>query len=311
MTGVILPFVKPYYTKSGFSLYHADSLELLKTIPEDSVDMIFADPPYFLSSGSFTCQGGKMVSVKKGDWDMCQGVQKNFEFHLEWIRACRRVLKPHGTLWISGTYHSIYQCGFAVQMNEFHILNDISWLKPNASPNLSCRFFTASHETLIWARKDSKAKHTFNYKTMVEWENNYQKVISCKHCGEQDRYEILHEKGKQMRSVWAVNTPQKIEKTFGKHPTQKPIELLKRVVLASTNKGDTILDPFAGSSTTGIAAHLFGRNFIGIDMEKKYLDTSIQRFEELDRNIKRKKSSIKKTEQGEAVQNTDFLVFNS
>jgi len=279
---------KPYYKKTNFTLYHADTLEFLKELPENSVDMIFADPPYFLSSGSFTCQNGKMVSVKKGDWDLSNGTKKNFEFHLEWIKECRRILKPNGTIWISGTYHSIYQCGFALEINKYHILNDIAWFKPNASPNLSCRFFTASHETLIWARKDKKAKHTFNYKTMVEWENNYQKEIKCKHCGKKDRYEILHEKGKQMRSVWAINTPQRIEKTFGKHPTQKPIELLKRVVLASTNKGDLILDPFTGSSTTGLAAYLLGRKFIGIDNEKKYLDLSIQRFEELDKNLKRK-----------------------
>jgi site-specific DNA-methyltransferase (adenine-specific) len=279
---------KPYYKKTNFTLYQADTLKFLKEIPENSVGMIFADPPYFLSSGSFSCQNGKMVSVKKGDWDLSNGTKKNFKFHNEWIKESRRVLKPNGTIWISGTYHSIYQCGFALEINKFHFLNDIAWLKPNASPNLSCRFFTASHETLIWARKEKKGKHTFNYKTMVEWENNYQKEIKCSHCGKKDRYEILHKKEKQMRSVWAINTPQRIEKTFGKHPTQKSAELLKRVVLASTNKGDVILDPFTGSSTTGLAAYLFGRNFIGIDNEKKYLDLSIKRFEELDKNMKNK-----------------------
>ena len=279
-----------YYKKPNFTLYHADTLEFLKEFPENSIDMIFADPPYFLSSGSFTCQNGKMVSVKKGDWDLSNGLKKDFEFHLEWTKACHRVLKPGGTIWISGTYHSIYQCGFALQINKFHILNDIAWFKPNASPNLSCRFFTASHETLIWARKEKKAKHTFNYKTMVEWGNNYQKEIKCKYCGKRGYYEILHEKGKQMRSVWAINTPQRIEKTFGKHPTQKPIELLKRIVLASTNKDDLILDPFTGSSATGLAAYLLGRKFIGIDNEKKYLDLSIKRFEELDKNLKKKYS---------------------
>jgi len=278
----------PYYEKDRFKLYQADSLEFLKEFPENSVDMIFADPPYFLSSGSFTCQNGKMVSVKKGDWDLSNGTKNNFEFHLAWIKECRRLLKQNGTIWISGTYHSIYQCGFALELNGFHFLNDIAWFKPNASPNLSCRFFTASHETLIWARKDKKAKHAFNYKTMVEWNNNYQKESKCKHCGKSNRYETLHEKGKQMRSVWAINTPQRIEKTFGKHPTQKSIELLKRIVLASTNKGDIILDPFTGSSTTGLAAYLFGRKFIGIDNEKKYLDLSIKRFEELDKNMKNK-----------------------
>ncbi len=282
---------KPYYKKPRFELYQADSLEFLKEFPENSIDMVFADPPYFLSSGTFTCQNGKMVSVKKGDWDLSNGLKKNFEFHLEWIKAVRRILKPNGTIWISGTYHSIYQCGFALQLAGYHILNDIAWFKPNASPNLSCRFFTASHETLIWARKEKKAKHTFNYKTMVDWENNYTKEIRCRHCGKKDRYEVLHEKGKQMRSVWAINTPQKIEKKFGKHPTQKPEELLRRVVLASTNKGDLILDPFTGSSTTGLIAYLYGRKFIGIDTEKEYLDLSIKRFEDLEKNLKNKFSN--------------------
>jgi site-specific DNA-methyltransferase (adenine-specific) len=279
---------KPYYKKPRFELYQADSLEFLKELPESSVDMVFADPPYFLSSGTFTCQNGKMVSVKKGDWDLSNGLKKNFEFHLEWIKTVRKILKPNGIIWISGTYHSIYQCGFALQLAGYHILNDIAWFKPNASPNLSCRFFTASHETLIWARKEKKAKHTFNYKTMVDWENNYTKEIRCRHCGKKDRYEVLHEKGKQMRSVWAINTLQKIEKKFGKHPTQKPEELLRRVVLASTNKGDLILDPFTGSSTTGLIAYLYGRKFIGIDTEKEYLDLSIKRFEDLEKNLKNK-----------------------
>jgi len=264
---------KPYYKKQKFTLYQADSLVLLSKMKESTVDMIFADPPYFLSSGTFTCQNGKMVSVKKGDWDLSNGHDKNFKFHLEWIKACRRVLKPNGTIWISGTYHSIYQCGFAAQMAGFHILNDIAWFKPNASPNLSCRFFTASHETLIWARKDKKGKHLFNYNLMKngDWPEDQ-----------------LKKKDLQMRSVWSINTPKMIEKTFGKHPTQKSFDLLKRVMLASTQKGDLVLDPFTGSSTTGLAAYLYGRKFIGIDTERKYLNLSIKRFEELDRNIKRK-----------------------
>ena len=281
---------KPYYNKNNFRLYRGDSLKLLQQFPENHFDMIFADPPYFLSNGSFTCQNGKMVSVKKGDWDLGNGLKKNFEFHLDWIKACRRVLKPEGTIWISGTYHSVYQCGFALQIAKFRILNDVAWFKPNAAPNLSCRFFTASHETLIWARKDEKAKHTFNYKAIMDWDNNYRKTLKCVECKADNSYELLHEKGKQMRSVWAIITPQKIEKKFGKHPTQKPAELLKRIVLASTNKGDLILDPFTGSSTTGLAAHLYGRRFVGIDTEKKYLDLSVKRFEELSKNMGSKPS---------------------
>jgi site-specific DNA-methyltransferase (adenine-specific) len=257
---------KPFFTRDNFVLYNGDSIELLNQLPENSVDMVFADPPYNLSNGGFTVHAGRMVSVNKGEWDISRGFGEDYEFHYRWLAACRRVLKPNGTLWVSGTYHSIYQCGHALQALGYHILNDISWFKPNASPNLSCRFFTASHETLIWVRKEKKAKHTFNYKEMKEgnWPEDKMK-----------------KPGLQMRSVWSIGTPKREEKKFGKHPTQKPIDLLKRIVLASTKKGDVVLDPFTGSSTTGIASVLNNRKFIGIDMEKAYLELSKKRFLDL------------------------------
>lgn len=256
----------PYFSEDNFVLYHGDSLELLSKLPENSIDMIFADPPYNLSNGGFTVHAGRRVSVNKGAWDKSKGLKNDWEFHLAWIQACKRVLKPSGTIWISGTYHSIYQCGFALQVAGYHILNDISWFKPNASPNLSCRYFTASHETLVWARKDKKAKHIFNYDDMRggKWPEDF-----------------LKKPGKQMRSVWALNTPQAWEKHFGKHPTQKPFDLLRRIVLASTNKGDIVLDPFTGSSTTGLAAHMHGRKFVGMDTEREYLRLSTKRLGEL------------------------------
>ncbi len=268
--------MSPYFLKNNFALYLADSLKLLKTFPENHFDMIFADPPYNLSNGGFTVHAGKRVSVHKGDWDKSRGFKDDLDFHMKWIEVCRKVLKPNGTIWISGTYHSIYQCGYALQANDYHILNDISWFKPNASPNLSGRYFTASHETLIWARKDKEAKHTFNYKLMKN--------------GHWHEHDFIKKPGKQMRSVWALRTPKSFEKKFGKHPTQKPMLLLERIILASTNEGNVILDPFTGSSTTGLVAHAFNRKFIGIDTEEKYLKLSIQRFEELDINIKRKQS---------------------
>jgi site-specific DNA-methyltransferase (adenine-specific) len=240
--------------------------------------MLFADPPYNLSNGGFTCHAGRRVPVKKGDWDVSRGADADFAFHRAWIRASRRVLKPDGTIWVSGTYHSIYACGLALQLEGFHVLNDIAWFKPNAAPNLSTRFFTASHETLVWARKDVKGRHTFNYEAMVDgrWPEDF-----------------LKRPGKQMRSVWAIPTPKAIEKRFGKHPTQKSFDLLRRVVLASTKEGDLVLDPFTGSSTTGLAAYLYGRRFIGIDTEKSYLDLSIKRFEELKANMERKRRQRK------------------
>lgn len=264
---------KPYFKSDDFVLYHEDSFRILSELPENSVDMIFADPPYNLSNGGFTVHAGRMVSVNKGDWDKSKGFQDDYDFHYRWLEACRRVLKPSGTIWVSGTYHSIYQCGHAIQSLGYHILNDIAWFKPNASPNLSCRFFTASHETLIWARKDKKAKHTFNYPLMKngEWSEDFLKKPNL-----------------QMRSVWAIGTPKPFEKKFGKHPTQKPEALLKRVILSSTNKNEVIIDPFTGSSTTGIVAKLYGRKFIGIDMEEKYLDVSVKRFKELEKNQKSK-----------------------
>ncbi len=266
--------MKYSFDKENFKLILGNSLEILKEFPDNTFDMIFADPPYLLSNDGFSVQAGKRVSVNKGEWDRSNGFDKDFEFQNAWISACRRLLKPNGTIWISGTYHSIYQCGFALQRNGYHILNDITWFKPNAAPNLSCRFFTASHETLIWARKDKKGKHTFNYNQMKNG------------AFEED---FLKKPNLQMRSVWAIGTPKPTEKTFGKHPTQKPFELLRRIVLASTNPGDNILDPFAGSSTTGLAAYYYGRKFVGIEIEQQYVDLSINRFNELQQKIKGKK----------------------
>lgn len=257
---------KPYFIGGNFVLYHGDCLSILNQLPDNSVDMIFADPPYNLSNGGFTVHAGHMVSVDKGLWDVSKGFLNDYEFHYRWLEACKRVLKSNGTLWVSGTYHSIYQCGHALQSLGYHILNDISWFKPNASPNLSCRFFTASHETIIWARKDKKAKHTFNYQEMKN--GNWPE-------------DKLKKPNLQMRSVWSVGTPKPEEKKYGKHPTQKPLDLLKRIVLSSTNKGDVILDPFTGSSTTGIASAINDRKFIGIDMKKNYLELSIKRFNDL------------------------------
>lgn len=255
-----------YFKGKYFWLIKGDFLEITGNIPENSVDMIFADPPYMLSNGGFTCKSGKSVSVNKGEWDKSNGLECDFKFHFNWIEACRRILKPNGTIWISGTYHSIYQCGYAIQKLGFKILNDITWFKPNASPNLSCRYFTASHENLIWALKDPKQKHTFNYEDMRSGD------FPC---------DFLKKADKQMRSVWAINTPKPQEKLNGKHPTQKPLELLMRIIRAATNKNDLILDPFTGSSTTGIAAKMLGRKFIGIDISKDFLDLSIKRYNDL------------------------------
>ncbi len=247
----------------GYRLILGDCLDILPEWPDECVDMIFADPPYNLSNDGFTCHAGRAVSVNKGDWDRSRGFEEDFEFHKQWIHACWRVLKPNGTIWISGTYHSIYACGFALQLLGYHILNDICWFKPNASPNLSCRYFTASHETVIWARKSKKAKHTFNYQDMK--------------AGQFPR-DVLKKPGKQMRSVWAISTPRREEKKFGKHPTQKPVALLERIIRASTHPGEIVVDPFMGSGTTGVAALPLGRKFLGIEKEEEYFQLAVRRI---------------------------------
>ena len=147
-------------------LIQSEAIAALDKIPDLTIDLIFADPPYNLSNDGFTCQSGRRVNVNKGEWDRSEGVEADFDFHHNWINLCQRKLRPGGTIWVSGTYHSIYQCGYALQTDGWHILNEIIWFKPNASPNLSCRMFTASHETLIWARASKKHKHVFNYDAM-------------------------------------------------------------------------------------------------------------------------------------------------
>src|SRR6202008_3008904 len=241
--------------KHHIRLYHGDCLELLAQIPESSVDLVFADPPYFLSNGGITCHAGKMVSVHKGDWDKSRGADANHEFNFAWLRACQRLLKPNGSIWVSGTAHVIHSVGFAMQQLGFKLLNDISWVKPNPPPNLSCRYFTHATETIIWAAKDKKSRHTFQYKLMKEIN-----------------------RGKQMKSVWEIKPPENWEKKFGKHPTQKPLALLERILLASSHEGDLILDPFSGSGTTALAALRTRRTAVGLELSYEYLALTLQRI---------------------------------
>ena len=246
-----------YYKKRNFKLIHGDSFEILNQIKEKSIDMIFADPPYFLSGNGITCKSGKMASVKKGDWDEKIDVYKKHEFNREWIKLCKKVLKDEGTIWISGTMHNIYSIGMALEEEGFKIINNITWRKLNPPPNISCRAFTHSTETILWAKKDMKnVKHKFNYSVMKELNG-----------------------GKQMKDVWDTSLVKPSEKKCGKHPTQKPIEILEKIILASTDEGDLILDPFNGSGTTGIVANKLKRKYIGIEKEQEYLDLTIKRME--------------------------------
>jgi site-specific DNA-methyltransferase (adenine-specific) len=243
-------------SSSKWQVIHSDALKALAELPDESVDFVFSDPPYFLSNDGFTVKSGRAVSVNKGEWDRSQGFDEELLFHEKWISDVLRVLKPNGSLAISGTYHSIYKCGFVLQKLGSRVINEIIWFKPNGAPALAGRNFTASHETIIWASKSKKAKHTFNYSVSRAWNAPG---------------DVLLRSGKQMRSVWSIPTTPKREKVYGAHPTQKPMELLNRLVAMCSKPGDSVLDPFCGSGTTGVACVLQSRNFIGIDSDAGYV----------------------------------------
>ncbi len=252
--------ISPYFQdQSGsFVLYQGNSLQLLPQLGDETFDLIFADPPYFLSNGGTTCKSGQRKAVHKGKWDQSRGVEEDHNFHLRWLSACQKALKPNGTIFVSGTHHTIFNIGFAMQRLGFKLLNDLTWYKPNPPPNLSCRYFTHSTETVLWAARDSKSRHQFNYQDMKR-ENG----------------------GKQMKSMWTFTPPRIREKSNGRHPTQKPILLLERIVRAASKPGDLILDPFNGSGTTGIAALTHSRRYVGIDIDANYLDLTAARYHEV------------------------------
>ncbi len=257
----------------GWALAGGDSLEILEKLPPRSVDLVFADPPYHLSNGGTTCQGGRRVSVDKGGWDASRGIAEDHAFQRAWLGACRRVLKPSGTMWVSGTQHVIFSVGYAMQELGFHLLNTVTWYKPNASPNLACRFFTHSTELLLWASpmKLRPLAHRFNYREMKALNGGKQM---------RDLWAIAErpeQGGAQV--VWAIPTPGPREKVHGRHPTQKPLALLERVVAASAAPGDLVLDPFAGSGTTGVAARRAGCRFLGLEREAAYLELAARRLE--------------------------------
>lgn len=252
--------IKPFFKSKDkeFTLLQGDSVELLNQF-DFKFDMIFADPPYFLSNDGISVQSGKMVSVNKGEWDKSQGFEKDNEFNFNWLKACQNHLTNNGTIWISGTFHNIFSVAQMLTELGFKILNCITWAKTNPPPNLSCRYFTHSTEFIIWARKSKKSSHYYNYELM--------KKING---------------GTQMKDVWHLPAIARWEKSCGKHPTQKPLALLTRIILASTKQNAWILDPFTGSSTTGIAANLLNRKFLGIDREEEFLTISKNRKLEIE-----------------------------
>ena len=252
--------IETYYRTSSkdFNLLCGDTFKLLPQF-QFKFDMVFADPPYFLSNGGISYQAGKIVCVNKGEWDKGDSVEDINHFNMKWIRLCREKLKDNGTIWISGTYHNIFSVANSLTESGFKILNVVTWAKTNPPPNISCRYFTYSTEFIIWARKEHKVPHYYNYELMKKINEN-----------------------KQMTDVWRLPAIARWEKTCGKHPTQKPLALLVRIILASTKKNAWILDPFAGSSTTGIAANLAGRRFLGIERETEFAEISKKRRIEID-----------------------------
>lgn len=250
----------PYYKSNdrAFTMLHGDCMELMKRF-DFKFDMIFADPPYFLSNGGISYQAGKVVCVDKGEWDKPGNVDSVDDFNREWLTLCRDKLKDNGTIWISGTYHNIFSIANMLTESGYKILNVITWVKTNPPPNISCRYFTFSTEFVIWARKSPKHPHNFNYPLMKKINDN-----------------------KQMTDVWRLPSIARWEKSCGKHPTQKPLALLVRAVLASTGRNDWVLDPFAGSATTGIAANLCGRRFLGIEKEREFVELSCRRRAEIE-----------------------------
>jgi len=258
-----------------YRVVQGDSLDLLSRLPAASVDLVFADPPYHLSNGGFTCQSGRRARVDKGEWDASRGLAADHAFQRNWLREVQRILKPTGTVWVSGTQHVIFSIGFAMQELGYHLLNTITWYKPNAAPHLACRYFTHSTEFLIWAspKKRQPLAHTFHYAEMKR-ENGGKQMRDVWPITSE--FEVPEPGGEPV--IWSLPTPGKLEKTHGRHPTQKPIALLDRVIRCSTDPGALVLDPFCGSGTTGVAAVALGRRFIGIDAEPEYVELSRARI---------------------------------
>lgn len=246
------------------SILQGDCIEQMRRLPDGSVDAVFADPPYNLQLGAKTLyrpEDQTAARAVRDDWDSFESSEEYDKFTRLWLAECRRVLKPAGAMWVIGTYHNIYRLGAAMQDMGFWILNDVVWVKTNPMPNFRGTRFTNAHETLIWATPAKTGKYTFNYDTMKKFAG-----------------------GKQMRSDWGIDIclgGERLKDAGGKslHSTQKPMDLLRRVILSSTKAGDVILDPFFGSGTTGAVAKQLGRNWIGIEREAEYIDAARARID--------------------------------
>lgn len=265
-TQILVSCNQPFYKSPAgdFTLIQGDCVETLQKF-RFGFDMVFADPPYFLSSGGISYQSGQIVCVDKGDWDKPTSPEAMDAFNYRWLSACREHMKENATIWISGTHHNIFSVQQQLLKLGFKILNVITWAKTNPPPNISCRYFTYSTEFIIWARKSAKVAHYFNYALMRQLNGD-----------------------KQMTDVWSLPAIGRWEKSCGKHPTQKPLGVLARLIQASTQPGAWILDPFNGSGTTGIAANLLGRRYLGLETKEEYLAMSQARRQEIEQSNLRK-----------------------
>lgn len=250
----------PYYQtcNNDFILLHGDTIQELSCISEQ-FSMIFADPPYFISGGGKTIRGKKIIVQDFGEWDRIRSDEEKDKFNISWLRLCRNILKDDGTIWVTGTFHNIYSVARCMNDLGYKILNVITWQKIDPPPSFTGTRFNFTTEYVIWAAKSDKSKYFLNTPLLTQLNG-----------------------GKQMPDVWRLSSVGLWEKTCGKHPTQKPLRLLYRIILACTHEGDTILDPFAGSCTTGIAANLLGRKFIGIDQSEEYLQIGQRRRQEIE-----------------------------
>ena len=241
-----------------------DSLELLASLPDRSVDMVFADPPYNLQlSGELRRPNDSRVDGVEEDWDKFDGFMSYDRFTWKWLDECRRVLKDDGTLWVIGSYHNIYRVGATLQDLGYWILNDVVWVKTNPMPNFRGRRFTNAHETLIWCARSAASKYTFNYEAMKALNDDL-----------------------QMRSDWVMpicTGHERLKNADGAkaHPTQKPEALLHRAILAATNPGDIVLDPFFGTGTTGAVAKKLGRKYLGLEQDPNYVSIAHKRLREI------------------------------
>lgn len=236
-------------------IYNDDCLKKMKHFPNNTIDMVFADPPYFLSNNGLSIHSGRIVSVNKGTWDKKESHKDVKEFTNKWIKECFRILKNNGSIWISGTQHNIFDVREAILQAGFSIINIIIWHKVDPPPLIFKNKFQFSYEFIIWARKGKKT--TFNYQTM---------------------FSVYNE---EMHDVWNLPAVQMCEKKYGYHPTQKPECLLERIILATTNENDIVLDPFMGSGTTVVVAQKLKRRGIGIEKEREYFDIARKRLNEI------------------------------